>query len=662
VQLQGYTDGGATDKLLRVSRVPAEDLPREDALYLLDNAFMAHLDRMIRPHPRYFELWRQRGFGVDTAEQALKRFRARDLRDLQVWANMAWIHPIAFEKDARLEELRIKRRGYSEEDKRWMLDQQIALLREVIPLHRRLMERGQIELTTTPFYHPILPLLWDKTLAREALPDLPMPRFRESYPEDAAWHIVEAVRFHEQTFGAPPRGMWPSEGSVCQAIIPKLAESGIRWIATDEEILYRSLDGRVSRDPRTGFVRQPELLYRAWNALHGDFGVSMVFRDHALSDQIGFEYQRFEAHHAAADFMAKLGAIGKATEHARPTLVSVILDGENCWEYYPHSGIPFLRQLYQQLSRSAHVRTARISDYLAEHPPRDSLHRLFSGSWINHNFYIWIGHADDRRAWDLLHQTREYLKRMSAKGQVRPEALELAWRELHIAEGSDWFWWFGDDHSSAQDALFDYLFRKHLMNVYAVLGDSPPPELSEPIGRVYQRKPYTEPVNLLSVTIDGRFSYFEWINAGRYTCGSERGTMTRVTEGLMREILFGFSPTALLLRIDGVKSARSELAKIDTLRVHLLKPEITLAVTDLHGAARVEVQRPERSEPMPGAECAMDRIIELQAPFDGLGIQPGDSIRFYVELLSGETAVERVPQEGTIELRVPPADFDPTIW
>lgn len=664
VQLHSLTERRQEDKLLRLSRIAADDLSRDDALYLLDNGFMAHLDRMIQPHPRYFELWRQRGFGIDSAEQALKRFRARDLRDLQVWANLAWVHPIAFEKDTRLEELRQKRRHYTEEDKQWVLDKHIELCREVVPLHRRLMERGQVELTTTPFYHPILPLLWDKTLAREAMPEAAMPRHRDSYPEDAAWHIVEAVKYHEATFGERPRGMWPSEGSVCQAIIPKLQESGIRWIATDEEILSRSLDGRVGRDLR-GFVRHPELLYRAWSATSGDFKVDIVFRDHALSDLIGFEYQRFDAQHAADDFVGKISGIGHATTHARPTLVSVILDGENCWEYYPNSGVPFLRSLYRQLSRSPHLRTTRISDYLTQHPPRDSLPRLFSGSWINHDFYIWIGHADDRRAWDLLHLTREHLKRMTARGNIRVESIEQAWRELHIAEGSDWFWWFGDDHNSAQDALFDYLFRKHLQNVYTILGESPPPELCQPIGRVYHRKLHTDPVSPLTVRIDGRISYFEWINAGRYACGSERGTMTRVTQGILRELWFGFSlQSELLVRIDTAKSARLELKPADTLFLRFSQPEgLDLVVRSLHsGTPDVTLSKAGQPLDAPGAAIAIDRVVELKVPLGLLGVAPNDRVNFRVELANGADPLERAPQEGSVDLRVPAPELDPSVW
>jgi len=269
-QLEGYVEG-ATDTHLTMSRRPVDGLERDDACYLLDNFFMAFADSMIRPHSRYHELYMLRASWAGPAGQALKRFRPRDLRDLQVWSNLAWIHPLLFEKDQELAEFKAKGRHYTEDEKQWLLDKQRELLAQVIPLHRTLAERGQIELTTTPYYHPILPLLLDKKLAREAMPDVALPAYREGYPEDAEIHVRRAVESHLRRFGSPPRGMWPSEGSVCQALVPLLARHGIEWIATDEEILGCSTWGKVGRDGR-GYVRHPELLYRAWKLHEGDHG------------------------------------------------------------------------------------------------------------------------------------------------------------------------------------------------------------------------------------------------------------------------------------------------------------------------------------------------------------------------------------------------------
>jgi alpha-amylase/alpha-mannosidase (GH57 family) len=666
VQIDGYVNG-ATDRHLNVSKAPADGLSRDDAYYLIDNFFMAYADAMIRPHPRYWELHQLRGLGVSTGEQALQRFRERDLRDLQVWSNLAWFHPLLFEKDPELAEFKAKGRHYSEDDKAWLLRRQRELLGQIIPLHRKLAERGQVELTTTPFYHPILPLLFDKRLAREAMPDVALPQYKDGYPEDAEVHVRRAVESHERHFGSRPRGMWPSEGSVCQPMLPLLARHGLEWIATDEEILACSTHGRVHRDSR-GYVRNPELLYRPWKVAESGHELAIVFRDHALSDQIGFHYQRSPGPAAAADFLGKLHAIGAACRHSPATLVPVILDGENCWEYFADGGVSFLRSLYQGAAKDAGIRPTTVGEFLEDHPPAEAIGRLFPGSWISHNFAIWIGHSEDNRGWDALHETRKFLVKEAQAGRHDEATLARAWDELYIAEGSDWFWWYGDDHSSALDALFDHLFRKHLRNVFTLLGADPPGVLFTPISQAaaHHRPLHEQPKSFLRVKVDGRTSYFEWINAARYHCGNDRGTMTLVSQGLMSQVWFGFDAERLLLRVDAEGgSARERLAEADRLRVGFVDP------------AEWEVLVHAPSDPRPTAylnhagatsgngqtvDVAADRIFELAVPFGRLGLGAGEPVRFYVELLKGETSLDRAPREGIFELSVPSPDYERIMW
>jgi alpha-amylase/alpha-mannosidase (GH57 family) len=664
VQLQAYVNG-ATDKHLRVSHTPADGLSREDAIYLLDHFFMAHADAMIRPHPRYHELYQHRAFGLDSAEQALSRFRERDLRDLQVWSNLSWFHPLLFEKDPELAEFKAKGRRYSEDDKHWLLDKQRELLAQIIPLHRKLADRGQIELTTTPFFHPILPLLFDKRLAREAMPDVNLPAYRDGYPEDAEIHIKRAVESHREHFGESPRGMWPSEGSVCQQMLPLLARHGIQWIATDEEILGCSTNGKVGRDGR-GHVRHPELLYRPWKVAEDGHELGIVFRDHALSDQIGFHYQRSPGHAAAADFLHKIHAIGDACRQNPVTLVPVILDGENCWEYYPDGGVSFLRSLYQGAIKDRRIRPVTIGEHLRDHPPADTLPRLFSGSWISHNFAIWVGHEEDNRAWDALHATRQFLKEAERSGSHAESVLARAWEEIYIAEGSDWFWWYGDDHSSALDALFDHLFRKHLRNVYTLLGADPPGALFSAISRAAGRRAaHDQPRGFLNVKIDGRSTYFEWINAAQYVCGNDRGTMTLVAQGILRQIWFGFSPDRLLIRVDTEGPARERLAGVDRLRVGFVDPadwEIVIHDPSApHPVGHIDHAGGPSSNGTT-VEVATDKILEIAVPFGRLGVKANEFVRFYIEVLQGETSVDRAPREGIFDLTVPTPDFERIMW
>jgi alpha-amylase/alpha-mannosidase (GH57 family) len=670
VQLQAYAERAATDQFLTLSRRPADGLSENDCLFLLDNFFMADPEQMIRPHRRYGELYQRRGAGRNTAREALRRFQEKDFRDLQVWFNLSWVHPLALERDAFLRELHDKGRHFTEEDKQLLLDKHLEILRSVIGLHQKLQSNGQVELTTTPFYHPILPLLLDKKLAREALPDIKLPRHTGGYPEDAAVQVRRAVEEHAKTFGKPPRGMWPAEGSVCQALVPLLAQHGIHWIATDEEILSASTHGFVSRDNR-GHMRNPDQMYRPYKVVEAGHELAVVFRDHALSDRIGFHYQRSDPIAAADDFVQQVRSIGQAVTGTQPALVSVILDGENCWEHYNGGGVAFLRALYERCVRTRDLQPVQVGDFLEKHPPRDTLTHLFAGSWIGHNFAIWVGHEEDNTAWDALHRTREHLLERTQQELASAEQLRRAWEELYIAEGSDWFWWFGDDHSSAQDAEFDYLFRKHLQNVYILLGEIPPPQLARPIIRRGQRAIHTSPRAFLDVKVDGRRTFFEWLNAGHYTCQNDRGTMALAALGPMKDVYFGFHPQTLLIRIDFDGPARDALMDFDALSIGFVEPAgYEVRVTDL-ARSKPNVRfhaRPQatsetgRAEPTGHLEVGVDQILEVAIPFASLNISVDQPIQFFVELLQGGQSSDRAPREGTINLTCPSADFEQINW
>jgi alpha-amylase/alpha-mannosidase (GH57 family) len=495
-----------------------------------------------------------------------------------------------------------------------------------------------------------------------------LPRYSGGYPEDAAVQVKRALEQHTRIFGAAPRGLWPAEGSVCQPMIPLLAEHGVRWIATDEEVLGGSTQGFVSRDGK-GHVTNPEHLYRPYKVSEAGKELSIVFRDHALSDMIGFHYQHSEPVAAATDFVHHLLAIGKAI-NGSTALVSVILDGENCWESYPGGGVPFLRALYEKCTRTPGIKPVRIGDYLETHPPRDTLPHLFAGSWISHNFSIWIGHEEDVTAWDALHRTREHLRQRATQEHIQPDRIRQAWEEIYIAEGSDWFWWYGDDHHCAQDALFDYLFRKHLQNVYTLLGDTPPPDLARPIMRRGQRPTYTMPRSFLDVKVDGKRTFLQWLGAGRYVCQNERGTMAMVSRGPIKEVHFGFNLTELLVRVDFETSAQLGLVGFDSIRVGFLEPAgYDVFVHRLPGDAppRSAWQPPQllhlgQPAESTGMQIGIDQILEMSIPFALLGAKVEQPLHFFVELLESCQSRDRAPREGTINLVCPSPHFEQIMW
>jgi alpha-amylase/alpha-mannosidase (GH57 family) len=476
--------------------------------------------------------------------------------------------------------------------------------------------------------------------------------------------------------------MWPAEGSVCQSMIPLLAQHGIRWIATDEEVLGASMHGFVGRDAK-GHVRNPDRMYRPYNVREEDHELAIVFRDHALSDQIGFRYQHSDPKAAVADFLGSIRGIEQSIHSKDPALVSIILDGENCWEHYPDGGVAFLRALYETCSRSDSVKPMTVSEYLQNYPPQDTLPRLFAGSWISHNFAIWIGHEEDNTAWDALHRTREYLLRKEEGGRRKEEPeetattsldssfilhpsslLKRAWRELYIAEGSDWFWWFGEDHSSAQDALFDYLFRTHLRNVYLLLGVEPPAELDRPISRSGHRVQYTNPRSLLEVKIDGRYTFFEWVSAGHYSCHNERGTMAMAMMGPLRDVYFGFDLDRLLVRVDCDGPAKAALADCDVWRIGFVEPGGWEVRIEAPGRSTQKVRLLHDGEEIRAEEvqAGVDRIAEAAIPFDLLGVPIDGPMQFFVELLVEDQSRDRAPRQGAIAINRPSADFERIMW
>ena len=497
-----------SDLFLDYSRKPAAQLSDQEQRFLLQWFFLANVERMIRPYARYHDLFVKRGVSVrdDEWPAIQKRFTVQDYLDLQVWFNLVWIDPWLRSQDVRLSALLKKESRFSEEEKQYVLAYHLFLIGQVIPAYRAAAEHGQIELSTSPYYHPILPLLWDQRAARKALPMLPLPEKTFRAPEEARWHVEAAIKRHKEVFGQLPQGMWPAEGSVSQEIAQLFCEVGIRWIATDEEILWRTLN--VSRNRR--------LLYQPHQVRHQENTLNIIFRDHELADLIGFVYSRWDPQQAAADFMRRLGEIHHEALHwSEPALVSIILDGENAWESYPHDGHEFLMALYHALAKDQRFRCVTVNEFLQAHPPQHTqvLPELFSGSWIDANFSTWIGHPEKNAAWRQLTTSYEAFS-TALPGSVTDHR---AWMSLRMAEGSDWMWWFGDTHVSAQAEEFDRLFRLHITNGYQFAQLPFPDELFMPI-RSTRVSSISEPTAMIRPTLDGReSSYYEWLYAGHVT-------------------------------------------------------------------------------------------------------------------------------------------------
>jgi len=681
VQLEAFARGEARDRHLDLGLKPAEQLTHDERAFCIENFFHAQRPRMIDPYPRYRELLDRRGNGGKlNARLQTSQFALEDLRDLQVWHKLVWIDQWYHDHDSRIRALLAKERGFTEDDKATLRQVELELLRNVIPEYAAAAARGQVELSTSPFYHPILPLLCDTDVYLRTHPDSRRPRDRFRHPEDAAEQLARAVGLHERLFGQRPRGLWPSEGSVSDDMLPLVADAGFQWMATDEEVLARTLGMSFGRTG-DGHVDQPEKLYRPYAVAGGRQSVACGFRDHALSDLIGFTYASWSPEGAADDFVYRLVSAGRrfaARTGGEEATVFVILDGENAWEHYDHQGRPFLRALYGRLASHPEIATVTMTEACAA--PRQTLASIYPGSWINGDFYIWIGHPDDHRAWSQLAEARHALD--GAAATASSAALARAREEMLIAEGSDWFWWYGDDHSSEHDREFDDLFRRHIRNVYRALGQPVPEELFVTNITTQPSTIAVEPATgFIDPTIDGEVTnYFEWMGAGCVDTSAAATTMHRSGDGqsVVGLIEFGFNRDRLFIRLDGPRPVRDLLEPDLEIRIRFLTPagiqvvvqQLTVAASragDLAPAtahARVDVRRAAQWEPggCDGVEAAAGDILEVQIPFRCLRVEAPTHLAFLVAVTRGGLEVEHHPRQGPIEFDVPATTFPVRSW
>ncbi|HLQ61898.1 MAG TPA: glycoside hydrolase family 57 protein, partial [Candidatus Acidoferrales bacterium] len=544
-QVEDYAHGQYQDLFLDLSRKPAATLTAEERSFVLRWMRDAPHFLRVQASPRYLELARR---GEDA------QFSTDEIRDLQVWFNLAWCDPAWVESDPRLAALKRKDRGFSEEDKGPLFEAQLEMLRRVIPKYRELAERGQAELTFSPFYHPILPLICHVDSARTASPNITLPQRHFSHREDAERQIELGRAGFERLLGLRPRGMWPPEMAVGESVASLAAHAGLDWIISDEEVLARSLETTLSRDG-DGRVNQPELLYMPYRVEREGREVAIVFRDSLLSNLIGFDYHRMSAQDAARDFLSRLRRV-RDQQGERDFLVTVALDGENAWEFYPRDGHDFLNFLYSELQESEDIVCTTVSGFLDAHAERRPLNRLHTGSWIGASLDTWIGDPEHNTAWDLLAQTRDWLADHARHHPEPAGPLAAAWREVLITEGSDWYWWFSRRHDSGMDGIWDSQFRLHLRNVYKVAGQKPPARLFQPI---IERAPTPERRPPQASISPASRADPAWSEAGFFEVGSGFGALHRPV-GIVVRVLYGADSERLYVRVDSPRSP-AELAE-----------------------------------------------------------------------------------------------------
>jgi alpha-amylase/alpha-mannosidase (GH57 family) len=664
VQLEEYASGRFDEPWFALAFAPTEGLTLEEKAELIVRGFQANRENLIRRWPRYAELQDR---AQESGEMGAARvFGIRDWRDLQVLSQLAWMDEEYLASDPVVRRLSEKGSDYSEADKDALRGKQLELLARVLPEYRKAQDSGQIEISTTPFYHPILPLLCDTDIARVANPYTPLPHPPFRHPEDAREQLSRARSYHERVFGRAPAGLWPSEGSVSDQALTIAAELGFRWFATDEGVLGRTLNIGFGRDD-AGVPSNADRLYSPLRLRLGKSEISGVFRDHYISDLVGFVYSRMDAGAAAEDLHRRLRSIGERVQIGRPLTLALILDGENAWEYYYRNGREFLRQFYGRIQNDPDIRPMTVSEALqAAGGDFPTVDHIFPASWISANFDIWIGHAEDVKGWNLLREARDYYtaaveKRARGEQSAPSDAqMAIALEALLAAEGSDWYWWFGPENSSSNDAEFDAFFRNLLGEVYRALGEQAPDALAEPIKRQPVFAEILPPSGFLNVCVDGReSSYFEWMGAGMYTPDEREGSMHGRVR-LLRQLHYGFGADKFYLRVDLCESVLPALTDAEFRVTVRGEEELRLVIRITMGKVAgymVETRDACLLSPNDLVSVACDRILEVAISQQLFHTGRRTAFSLIAALWKGGLPVDVIPAEGVVDVPLGAENF-----
>lgn len=653
MQLIAYTTGKALDKYLEIAKKEPEELTRVEKGILLDNFFNLNYDTMIAPLDRFRNLYAIKK-SCGSVEEAVDTFSNGDIRDLQTLYYLAWCGE-TLKKDPEIAALFKKGRGFTKEDKELLFGKQLQVIKKIIPLYRELNDSGQIELSTSPFYHPILPLLYSNETALDANPKVVLPVERFSAPSEVDRQIALGREYFSGVFAVEPKGMWPPEGAVSPQITEMISSHGFKWIATDEAILARSLGKNgLSYDEKFSVYR------------HG--GLNIFFRDQYLSDQIGFVYSKWKPEEAVHSFIERLRFYARVVDIQKKPVVTIVLDGENAWEFYEHGGYDFLAALYDALLEEPSVVTTTFSAYLDESPDVRKLENLAAGSWIDADFRTWIGDPVKNRAWDYLASTykihRDVKKALGVKladfecQQVRSCILR--------AEASDWFWWFGEGHYSPDKREFDFLFRQNLKMCYQDLGVAPPSYLDEPLEQTGFEKAFSQPTSYISPEITGRNDhYYKWIGAGRYDL--THGSIHRINPIIMG-VFYGFSQENLFFKASGFQKFRNYFIEGFSVMIRFFSPLRKEILVEYSGGSCVAYDFLGDGSKIPaaGVIAAAEEVFEASIPVDYLGIDRTDekkvAVEFNLVIIKNAQEIETFPWEFNIEMLYSAKDFDSENW
>ena len=674
-----YAENNFQDVHSRLSITPIEDLSDDDKRFILSNFFDVNFNSMISHHEAYKNLYEKR---VVQNVYDIEAYTNQEYADIMAWFNLAWFDPIYGEIYPELKQLAEKGYGFTLEDRKNILKYQYEIIKQIIPTYKKYLQDGKIEITTSPMYHPILPILLDIKCAHRNIPNPEVLPSNLKMAKDAIAQTKLALDKMEEIFGVRPKGIWPPEQCVSAKTLEMLSDLGIQWTITDEGILANSINFDFVRDFR-GHLTDPYHLLKPYEYKTKNSKINVIFRDSMIPNLISFEYPNTNSHKAANDLYDRIKVI-QSKIFASPDenhLLTIALDGENSWENYEDDGSSFLREIYKLIEEDSTLETVLISDYIEKDKNIKPLSKIYSGSWINRNFQLWIGEPTKNQAWNALKKTRDDFMQFITSNPNH-ENIEKARHEIYIAEGSDWFWWYGEPNHSGQDHIFDYLFREHLRNVYKLFNLDVPTYLNTPFA--LPSSPSSLPTAAMTPAMDGQDKIDdEWLNAGMITLPD-----MPYSEDLKMfdKIKFGFDKDNLYLRFYIDEEAkennthairqmyiylrnRSKLQNLSNIRLLSKTEDIYQLMKEKFGN-EIKISfvngmlRPlQFSKSMPnGLWClqssenikvAFDNVIDISIPFDEIDISDGEMVEFFFAPADSEIMESAIPQELLLTMQRP---------
>lgn len=678
-----YGTKNAHDIHSRLTVTPIEQLTEDDKHFILNCFFDANYTNLIAPHKYYNKLYQKRYFNEDVA---LEDFSLQDYSDIMMWFNLVWFDPIWVNIYPEIQKFIKKGKNFTLKDRERIIEIQRNIIANIIPTLKKYQDSDQLEITTSPYFHPILPILIDMDIAEKSALKCPLPSCKPNMEEDAKVQIKMALDKIESVFGKRPKGLWPSEHCISEQTLDLMAELGIKWTVSDEGILANSIEKEFVRDFK-GYPEDPYELCNVYEFNKENKNINVIFRDSVIPNLIGFEYPRHDSVGAANDLYSRIKTIQNKLQNSpdKSHLLTIAMDGENSWENYYKDGFLFLETLYKLITEDKTLSTVLVSDYIEKNNSTKHLEKLSPGSWINRDFQLWIAEPTKNLAWYYLNKTHEDLKEFE-KEETDKDKLAFARRELYIAQGSDWFWWYGEPNDSGQDHIFDYLFREHLKNIYIILSKKVPKYLETPLIS-FLGKPSRAPKREISPLINGKETFNdEWIYAG---CIDIPTGPTNYDNKLFNKICFGCDKDNLYLRFDINKyilDTKGHFKSVYQIYVYLK----THSENSMHTSPIRTVNKPDYIFPIVkdgytneikltfykesrfplqfsyaikdnlwamqlahNVKYAFDDIIEISIPFKDLKVRKGDKVDFFIVNGALGQTEEVYPQDLVLTIKRP---------